>query len=120
MGQIYSRIILALFNYLGTYRKQGKICWAKLLQIPPNKVLMGKLLWYLTFKALKQQSLHNVNKYSCRNFHGTLENREKCETLAQPIFSIYGLIYFILIRSAGQDINACMAFHSKTVWERQC
>ena len=36
------------------YRKRGKIRWAKLSQIPPNEVFMGKLSQCLTFKALKQ------------------------------------------------------------------
>ena len=38
MFQVYG-IVLAL-NL--TYHKQGKICWAKLSQIPPNEVIHWK------------------------------------------------------------------------------
>ena len=71
------------------YRKQGKIRWAKLLQ----KFFTRKLLRCLTFKGLKQchtsfiiRSLYNINKYSRKNFCGTVENCEKLESLAQQIF----------------------------------
>ena len=50
------------------------------------KLFMGKLLWCLTFKALKQSQCTKLVHIHRKNFRGTLENREKRESLAQQIF----------------------------------
>ena len=65
------------------YRKRGRIHWAKLSWIPLDKVFIGKLLQCLTFKTLKQRHyIQSLNKYSRKNFCGTLENCKKSESLA--------------------------------------
>ena len=70
------------------YRKWGKIHWgfhpffadftenfhSDLLHL---RHLNNAIIW----------SWYNTNKYSWENFRGAFENREKCESLAQRIFS---------------------------------
>ena len=66
-----------------TYRKRGKIRWAKLSRIPPNVVFHGKTFAvpYNCYNAIIQ-SIYNINKDSRENFRGALENHENHESLA--------------------------------------
>ena len=75
-----------------TYRKWGKIHWAKLSRIPRNVVFHVKTFMVATLRLQHLnnaiiRSLCNINKYSQENFCGALENHEKRESLAQRIFS---------------------------------
>ena len=72
------------------YHKWRKICWAKLLQIPSFHINFHGAL---RLKHLRVQhhctKLYIINIYSRKNFHGTLENHEERESLAQKIFPLY-------------------------------
>ena len=68
-------------------RRQGKICWTKHLCFQPHwsfweivsHCLGHKCLW---FSMIKERRLNIFTRETC----GTLENHEKCKSLAQQIF----------------------------------
>ena len=60
-----------------TYRKRGKICWAKYLRFQPYEAFCGN-----TF-AVHWPPCLPIAKNSWGNFRGTLKNCENRKSLAQ-------------------------------------
>ena len=79
----------SLFKY-ATYRKRGKIHWAK-------------LSWCLTFTTptVNNAIIRSLYKDSRENLCGTLENHEKPKSLAQQIFLHLRNYVFIAIGTVG-------------------
>ena len=85
MGSQYS----TLPDIYDSYRRRGKISWAKYLWFHPYEVF----LWKYFHGALVTSVYYlPIAKNSWENFCGKLKNHENHESLAQRIFPVYSIL----------------------------